>query len=140
MYSVKAMTSLCEKKMFCFLILVCLKKFPFSLHILFTFQKWCHKGIDFIFLKFCSQCWSTSLIKSKLCKGHLGQSRQENEKSNALCICKCQWNLWINNIFFWLGLFFCVNFRWNVLFLELNTIQKWWNRAHLNLSLYKCPF
>lgn len=61
------------------------------------FESLCHKRID---PASCSQtesrCWSTPLIKSKLCTGHRGQLSQPHKRGNPSFIRKCQWNLVIN--------------------------------------------
>ena len=38
-----------------------------------------------------SRCWSTPLIKSKLCTGHVGQFSQPRKKGNPSFTPKCQW-------------------------------------------------
>lgn len=61
------------------------------------FESLCHTRID---PASCSQtesrCWSTPLIKSKLCTGHAGQFSQPRTKGNPSHIPKCQWNLGVD--------------------------------------------
>lgn len=61
------------------------------------FESLCHKHIDPASRSQTeSRCWSTPLIKSKLCTGHGGQLSQAHKKGNPSFIRKCQWNLEID--------------------------------------------